>query len=107
MSEKLTKWEQWINSEEGKRASEPSILVDPKKNLPYLKNRLWWAFHAQDFPIHGHMETKAESLLRECMRKPLPVRLKREIQTYLNEQNELQSQTQGGNGGNKTDPEKK
>ena len=97
MAEK-SKWDQWIESEEGKRASEPSILTDPQKNLPYLKNRLWWAFNAGNWPIHGHMETKAESLLRECMKKNLPVRLKREIQTYLNEQNELQSEAKKDNG---------
>lgn len=78
------KWDQWIESEEGKGALEPSILKPGSEE--YLKNRLWWAFHAGNFPIEGKLETKAESLLRRVIEakgvyvgKPL----KREIENYL------------------------
>lgn len=50
------KWDQWLESDEGKGAMEPSILKPG--NEEYLKNRLWWAFHAGVYPIDGTLETK-------------------------------------------------
>lgn len=84
MMSQNNKWEQWLESEEGKKALEPSI-VKPELQQ-YLKNRLWYAFHAGNFPIDGHLETKAESLLKKAISYEgnyLSKKVKREIEDYL------------------------
>lgn len=78
------KWDQWIESEEGKTALEPSILKN-KKDETYLKNRLYWAFHAGNHPISGNLDTEAEALLKEVItRGTIPIRLRTKIRLYLN-----------------------
>ena len=78
------KWEQWLESKEGRASLEPSILK--AGNEQYLHNRIYRAFHAGNIPITGKLETKAEALLKRVAQHKgnyLPERLKWEIVNYL------------------------
>lgn len=79
------KWQHWLESEEGKKAIEPSILKSPDQQ-EFLKNRLWWAFNAGNFPITGRLETKGENLLKRVAELEgvyIPVSLRRAIKEYV------------------------
>lgn len=81
----MNKWEQWLKSRHGKGALDPGILKRPE-DIEYLKNRLWWAFHAGNYPIDGKLTTEGEALMKRIVERPgtyIPARLKRDIKRYL------------------------
>lgn len=81
----MSKWEQWLESEEGRKAMDVGILKDPSYSV-YLKNRLYWAFHAGVYPLNGKLDTVAETLLREVANSNgnyLTNSMKRRIRSYL------------------------
>jgi hypothetical protein len=39
-------WKEWLNSEEGQKASDPNTLTSTLSARTYLENRLERAFHA-------------------------------------------------------------
>jgi hypothetical protein len=43
---KLSEYEKWISSDDGKGCVDGSTIGVPPRSQTYLENRLWRAFHA-------------------------------------------------------------
>lgn len=39
-------WNEWIDSAEGQRYTDPVTIGAPESARQYIRNRLWWAFMA-------------------------------------------------------------
>jgi len=72
-------FEEYLKSEHGVKSLDTSILKN-NEQLVYLKNRMWWAFHAGQ----GTLDCSANELLKAVIRREiLPKDLSEEIEKYV------------------------
>lgn len=73
-------FEKWLLTARGKAALHVKSLT----NQEYLKNRLWWAYHAGNTADQVWMTTEVQKILEEISKLKLPRVLKTRIEYVLN-----------------------
>lgn len=73
-------FEKWLQTERGKRALNAKDMTDQT----FLKNRLWWAYHAGNTADQVWMTTEVQPILEILSARKLPRYLKQRIEYVLN-----------------------
>lgn len=73
-------FEKWLQTKRGKRAINAKDLT----NQTFLKNRLWWAYHAGNTADQVWMTTEIQQILEILNTRKLPRHLKQRIEYVLN-----------------------